>query len=336
MRGIYQVLPAALVAAVFAIPLGVWSRLPARVAVHWGVSGEPNGAQLKLPAFMPCVLLGIIGVGIMWWSTPRPGGGPPVAAGRGGVGIGLFLLGLSASLSTVLTRTNLDVVNWRQAQFGLAGGLALVLGGPLALAAVGTYAIVRWGPAASTTPVGRVAHREPAQRRHLPPSPVPGLGEGVVWVGRARSVWIGPLAIGVLAYAVVEGTRQWWGAGILPGLIGLGLLLFTSARVVATPRGVRVAYGVLRVPLTRIPIQRITAAEATDLVAMSWGYRGSLRLFRKAAVVIRGGAALQLDLDGGKHQFVVTIDDAQHGAAFINKLINTPGPDTPGAEPRRG
>jgi hypothetical protein len=112
-------------------------------------------------------------------------------------------------------------------------------------------------------------------------------------------------------------------------VIGLGLLLFTSVRVIATPRGVHVAYGVLRVPLTRIPIQRITAAAETDLVAMSWGYRGSLRLFRKAAVVIRGGAALQLDLDGGERQFVVTIDDAQNGAAFINKAINTPRLDTP-------
>jgi len=171
--------------------------------------------------------------------------------------------------------------------------------------------------------------REPAQRWHPPRSPAAGLGADAVWVGRARSVWIGPLAIGVLAYAVVEGTRLWWGAGIFLGVIGLGLLLFTSVRVIATPRGVRVAYGVFRVPLTRIPIQRITAAAATDLVAMSWGYRGSLRLFRKAAVVIRGGAALQLDLDGGKRQFVVTIDDAQNGAAFINKAINTPRLDTP-------
>ena len=331
VRVIYQVLPAVLVVAVFVIPLSVWSRLPAQVAVHWGASGEANGAQLKLPAFIPCVLLGIIGAGIMWCFKPRPVGGPPVAAARGAAGIGLFLLGLAASLSMVLTRANLDVVDWRQAQFGVAGGLGLVLGGPVALAAVGTFAIRRWGPAASKTPVSHVAPRgrEPAQRWHPPRSPAAGLGADAVWVGRARSVWIGPLAIGVLAYAVVEGTRLWWGAGIFLGVIGLGLLLFTSVRVIATPRGVRVAYSVLRLPLTRIPIQRITAAAATDLVAMSWGYRGSLRLFRKAAVVIRGGAALQLDLDGGKRQFVVTIDDAQNGAAFINKAINTPRLDTP-------
>jgi hypothetical protein len=338
LRVIYQVLPAVLVVAVVVIPLSVWSRLPARVAVHWGAAGEANGAQLKLPAFIPCVLLGIIGAGITWWFTPRPVGGPPVAAARGAAAIGLFLLGLAASLSMVLTRANFDVVSWRQAHVGLAGGLASVLGGPVALAAVGTFATIRWGPAASTTPMSRVAPgaRESAQRRDPPPSPAAGLGEDAVWVGRARGFWIGPLAIGVLAYAVVEGTRQWWGAGILLGVIGLGLLLFTSVRVIATPRGVRVAYGVVRVPLTRIPIQRVSTAEATDLVALSWGYRGSLRLSGKAAVVIRGGAALQLNLDGGKRQFVVTVDDAQNGAAFINKAINTPGPDTPGAEPWRG
>ncbi|HEX4362296.1 MAG TPA: DUF1648 domain-containing protein, partial [Pseudonocardia sp.] len=97
MRVIYQVLPAVLVVAVVVIPLSVWSRLPARVAVHWGAAGEANGAQLKLPAFIPCVLLGIIGAGITWWFTPRPVGGPPVAAARGAAAIGLFLLGLAAS-----------------------------------------------------------------------------------------------------------------------------------------------------------------------------------------------------------------------------------------------
>jgi hypothetical protein len=163
----------------------------------------------------------------------------------------------------------------------------------------------------------------------------PGLGEDAVWVGWAGNDWIGPLAIGVLVFAVLFGIFLVWVAGIIAGLAGLVLLLFTSVQVTATSHGVRLAYGVFRVPLTHIPIQRITTAEATSYVALDYGYRGSLRLFRKAAVVIRGGEALQLDLDGGKRRFVVTVDDAENAAAFINKAINTTGPDTQGAEPLR-
>jgi hypothetical protein len=51
-----------------------------------------------------------------------------------------------------------------------------------------------------------------------------------------------------------------------------------------------------------------------------WGYRGSRRLFRKAAVVLRAGPALRLDL-ADDTQLVVTVDDAESGAGLLNDLL---------------
>jgi hypothetical protein len=47
-----------------------------------------------------------------------------------------------------------------------------------------------------------------------------------------------------------------------------------------------------------------------------WGYRGSLKLLRQAAVVTRGGDALDVRLTG-KRRFIVTVDSPED---FIHAL----------------
>ena len=47
-----------------------------------------------------------------------------------------------------------------------------------------------------------------------------------------------------------------------------------------------------------------------------WGYRGSLRLFKRAALVTRRGEALELTLTR-KRRFIVTVDDP---AVFVAAL----------------
>ena len=51
-----------------------------------------------------------------------------------------------------------------------------------------------------------------------------------------------------------------------------------------------------------------------------YGYRGSLRFSGRAALVVRGGPALGLELDGGK-RLSISVDDAEIGARAINRLI---------------
>lgn len=50
-----------------------------------------------------------------------------------------------------------------------------------------------------------------------------------------------------------------------------------------------------------------------------WGYRGSRRTFGRAALVLRTGPAIRLDLTDNR-TFAVTVDDAATGAGLLNDL----------------
>jgi hypothetical protein len=79
-----------------------------------------------------------------------------------------------------------------------------------------------------------------------------------------------------------------------------------------------------------IPIADIEAVRMVDHrtagwgIAAGWGYRGSLRLFRRAAWVVRSGPALELDLRG-RRRFTITVDDAATAADLLHARLATPG-----------
>jgi hypothetical protein len=83
-----------------------------------------------------------------------------------------------------------------------------------------------------------------------------------------------------------------------------------------------VRYGPLPWPTSHIALSSIKTAIAIDVRPSAhggWGYRGSRRLFGKAAVVVRGGDGIRIDLADGT-EFVVTVDDAEQGAGVLNDL----------------
>jgi hypothetical protein len=51
-----------------------------------------------------------------------------------------------------------------------------------------------------------------------------------------------------------------------------------------------------------------------------WGYRGSLRLYRRAALNLRKGAGLRLELHDGR-VFVVTVDDADTASQRMRPML---------------
>ena len=93
------VLPAALLAAIVAVPAALWARLPARVADHWTLAGTANGTAPRLVSF---ALLGLIAVlaprlSVSAWSRrgsgrrglgTRPTRGPPARRRRRRRGLG--------------------------------------------------------------------------------------------------------------------------------------------------------------------------------------------------------------------------------------------------------
>jgi len=127
------------------------------------------------------------------------------------------------------------------------------------------------------------------------------------------------IAIGVV---LVTAARSL--AGALPvALLLLIYLAFGWIRVSVDVRGLRIRYGLLPRPVTSVPLGDIRRVERIDLAPLEWGgwgYRGSRKAFGRAAVVLRSGDAIKLQLTDGS-EFAVTVDDAATGAALLAGLL---------------
>jgi hypothetical protein len=112
-------------------------------------------------------------------------------------------------------------------------------------------------------------------------------------------------------------------------VLGVHILAFlllehlSKIRVSINERALTIHYGHLGWVRQRVPLARIARASAFELEPLShggWGYRGSLKLRGRAAVVVRSGSALRLELRDAK-QLCITVDDAETGAALLNGFV---------------
>jgi hypothetical protein len=145
---------------------------------------------------------------------------------------------------------------------------------------------------------------------------------GNTWTGRAQLAWWIPLVLIAIGVVLVITARS--PVGALPvALLLLVYLAFGWIRVSVDARGLRIRYGLLPRPVTTIPLDDIRRAERIDLAPLQWGgwgYRGSRKAFGRAAVVLRSGDAIKLQLTDGS-EFAVTVDDAATGAALLSDLL---------------
>jgi hypothetical protein len=148
-------------------------------------------------------------------------------------------------------------------------------------------------------------------------------GGRAAWTGRAHLAWWLPLLLIAIGVVIVVSARS--AAGALPSAVALLVYLaFGWIRVSVDARGLRIRYGVLPWPVTSVPLDDIRRAERIDLAPLEWGgwgYRGSRKAFRRAAVVLRSGDAIKLQLTDGR-EFAVTVDDAATGAALLADLLD--------------
>jgi hypothetical protein len=226
-------------------------------------------------------------------------------------GVG-FASGAFASLSWLLTWSNLDVATWKEAS-------------PLGFGALLLAIVVGFTVGAATAHLSRALETTPISNAGNLPSAGLAPGTRAVWVGTARAwgaSWTTPLGIAFLAMALV--TQIWKPVlGPVHLILGLSILLLTSIRVTVDRNGVRIAYGLLGWPVQRVRLAQIQQASTLQVKPMEWGgwgYRGSLKLMRRAAVVMRTGEGIRLQLDG-ERTLVITVDDAEQGAGVINDLI---------------
>jgi hypothetical protein len=303
------VLPGALLALAIGPVLAAGDRLPDPLASHWGVARRPDGAMSRAALLVLCGLLtGVPAVASALAVRRAP-------THRGKLAPSLAVLGFigaaGAGVSLLIVSANLDATAWHEAkEIGLAGVGALVLGAAGWAAVVGLLG--RRLEALGTDP-GR-------SRR---PSAGLASGERALWIGHARARWPWGVLAGCLALAVFQLVVVGAFSALLCIGVAIAMLPVTSIRVGVDRRGVRVEFGALGWPVARVPLDDIEAAHSVDLRPMQWGgwgYRGGLRLFGKAAVVLRAGDALLLDVRGGR-QFAVTVDDAETAAGVVNDLL---------------
>ena len=142
------------------------------------------------------------------------------------------------------------------------------------------------------------------------------------WTGRAHLAWWLPLVLIAIGVILAVSARSLVGA-IPAALLLLVYLAFGWIKVTVDVRGLQIRYGVLPRPVTSVPLGDIRRVERIDLAPLEWGgwgYRGSRKAFGRAAVVLRSGDAIKLQLTDGS-EFAVTVDDAATGAALLADLI---------------
>jgi hypothetical protein len=301
-----RVLPLVATAFVLVAPWLLRGRLPDPVATHWGFDGRPDGrAPFVVDALLP-VVLALLAATVPLRAAARA----DRAVARMLVATGHGLAALAVGLRVVTLRANLDAASWQDA--GDVGGLTVL--GMLVLAVViGSigWALAAWRP------------EQPVPARTVRPLDL-APGTSPVWNGRADGRFVALLPLLLIAVAVVvrlvvpaPGDRL---AFVLLLVACLGAL--TSMHVTATvgPRGLTVRFGYLGAPRLRVPLERITAVRVEDVEPMRYGGWGYRMMPGVRAVVIRRGPGLRVERVG-RPALVVTVDDADRGAALLTTLI---------------
>lgn len=141
----------------------------------------------------------------------------------------------------------------------------------------------------------------------------------------ARSTWAVPAAL----IAAVVGIGLIAAADLLvPGLLSLlaALVFLQFRRITVTVDETHLrttfAWPLVRVAIPLAEIERLEYVPDLRPVRYGgWGYRGSLRLFRRAAVILRRGPGVIFALTG-ERRFIVTVDDAESLATTVQERID--------------
>lgn len=158
-----------------------------------------------------------------------------------------------------------------------------------------------------------------------------GPTERAVWMRRIEparglaALIIGGLALAMTAGAIVIwASAPLWQLAVWVGILALVTLavsstMFWSVRIDATGVDVRSALGA---PHFHYPLDEITAAGVRTVNPTrdfgGWGIRTPTR--DRTGIVVRAGDAIEVQRVGGK-VLVITVDDAQTGAALLNGLV---------------
>jgi len=299
--------PAVLAAVTVAVALAWRDRLPDPVASRWGPDGVEGGSSL-VGLLIPLVAMTLVFAGALWavgyfW-------GRAAMTRRFATGTAVWIAVFVNGLTILMLSAQLDVATASEAR-DLGAGLAALIVAALAVAVA-----VAWlvpgdprQPTGTPIPVG-------ARRLPLPESETATWVRSVQWVS---PVWIVVGSIGFGA-AIGAAARSWWLALVLAAFLGT-LLVTATAWTVTVDRLGLTARSRLPRPRIVVPLEEVEVADVVQVDPLrefgGWGLRTGLG--GRVGVVVRKGAALEVVRTGGR-RVVVTVDDAETGAALLNTL----------------
>lgn len=282
------------------------SELPDRVATHFDISGTPDGSMTTNAMLVICLAMWGVGSIVLIALARRQEPmvvalGPSIAAG------GAMVAALGAGILAQTSITQVGIATWSDASLSWPW-LVAVTGGSFLLAGLALH----YGSLLPTVePVG-VGLEVPIMEL--------ATGERAVWNQVIYQRWVAALLAGLVAVAAIVASVGVPFSALVGFLIAaLASLAFVKVRVQADANGLRVGFGWFRWPGITIPLATIATVSAIDVRPTEWGgwgYRGSLKFMKRAAVVLRSGPGLRLDLTNGK-TFVVTVDDPATAAALL-------------------
>ena len=304
---------------VVAIPFWFRDRLPDPLAIHWGVSGSPDGSSSFAEfAVMPAcvwVLLAVLAL-----APILRGRGVTRRRMRGGTGA-LLCAGavFSAGLAALTAWANVDVADWRQAR-SLSWQVIVLLAIACGAGWLGWW-VARLGPdeAGPDEPLDRRAEagRLPLRR-----------GGRLVWLASGVNRWlivvsgIATTALALLLGLALLGSASTPWVFVAVTAVGAPTAFAMSAvRVRVGEQGVTLAFSPFRWPVRWIPLSKLDGARAETRSPSrvgGWGYRG---LPGNATIMVRGGECLVLRYRSGS-ELGISVDDAERGAALINVLLD--------------
>jgi hypothetical protein len=296
-------------------PLWLWgAELPNPIATQWDLGGAPKNS------------MSLVGFGVLMAALTLPGALALLGAALAGdhavtrsvraalAGLGGSHAALFAAVTLQATLAQRGVARWADApgpgvvELVLILGFSGAVGGALASLALG------WP---------KDAPRGEGAGQGAPASLGLGPDEQALWVRRVSAPWLYGLAVvGLVLVGVGFATAEWAlvfvGAPLIPISTGMA-----TALVSVDQTGLWVRWGTLGLWRTGVALRDVVQAEAIDIRPLEWGgwgYRGSLRLMGRAAVVLRAGPGVRLELRGGR-VLAVTVDDAETAAGLLNDLV---------------
>ncbi|KAM9861618.1 hypothetical protein ACI1US_02520 [Leucobacter sp. BZR 635] len=310
-------LPALLILVSAAVQIAWLPRMPSPAAVHWGISGAPDGfgspwQNLAVLTLSNAVLLLLPLLERFQSRRAAAAQGKPTWAGNSRL-IPAFVVGLTVSLQTQAlgsTWVQLDALDARET----GSTLWFLIGGFAAGIIVGVLAFL----AQPKLQLNPEAGEPPAE-----PLPLGG-AERAAWVGDIQPspavAWVVGVTIVLLAALSV------WMFTVDPvgGWITLGTLVF-SAGLLVTCLWFRVRIGPQGFEARSIagwPVFRVPAAEVANVVTANinplgefggWGLRFS---GNRTGIVPRGGEGLVITRRDGR-VLVVTMPDAETAATVL-------------------